>query len=173
MKRANVAEIMEVRENKILASRLHEMLDRDVLAEKMMEKAREVKDVYEVIKRHIAVKFEDFKYALNDTIAYLAPPKLALADADMEYVIGGGFWSSVGGWFKKHWKAIVITAAVVAAVAIGAGVAVACLGGVAAAAGGAGAVGAASAAGAAAPAAAVAENLAAAAPALLLTPLCA
>ena len=162
MKRTNVAEIMEVRENKILAGRLHELLDRDVLAEKMVEKARDVKDLYEVIKRHIAVKLEDFKYALNDTLAYLAPPKLALADADMEYVIGGGFWSSVGGWFKKHWKAVLITAAVVAAVAVGVGVAAVCLGGAAAAAGAA-----------AAPAAAVAEDLAAAAPALLATPLCA
>ena len=162
MKRTNVAEIMEVRENKILAGRLHELLDRDVLAEKMVEKARDVKDLYEVIKRHIVVKLEDFKYALNDTLAYLAPPKLALADADMEYVIGGGFWSSVGGWFKKHWKAVLITAAVVAAVAVGVGVAAVCLGGAAAAAGAA-----------AAPAAAVAEDLAAAAPALLVTPLCA
>ena len=162
MKRTNVAEIMEVRENKILAGRLHELLDRDVLAEKMVEKARDVKDLYEVIKRHIVVKLEDFKYALNDTLAYLAPPKLALADADMEYVIGGGFWSSVGNWFKKHWKAVLITAAVVAAVAVGVGVAAVCLGGAAAAAGAA-----------AAPAAAVAEDLAAAAPALLVTPLCA
>lgn len=162
MKRTNVAEIMEVRENKILAGRLHELLDRDVLAEKMVEKARDVKDLYEVIKRHITVKLEDFKYALNDTLAYLAPPKLALADADMEYVIGGGFWSSVGGWFKKHWKAVLITAAVVAAVAVGVGVAAVCLGGAAAAAGAA-----------AAPAAAVVEDMAAAAPALLVTPLCA
>lgn len=162
MKRADVAKIMEVRENRILADRLHDLLDRDVLAEKMVEKANDAVDLYEVVKRHIAVKLEDFKYALGETLAYLAPPRLALSDADMEYVIGGSFWSSIGGWFKKHWKAVLITAAVVAAVAIGVGAAAVCLGGAAAAAGAA-----------AAPAAAVVEDMAAAAPAMLLTPLCA
>ncbi len=162
MKRTNVAEIMEVRENKILAGKLNELLQRDALAEMMMERARDVKDVYEIIKRHIAVKLEDFKYALEDTLAYLTPPKLALADADMEYVTGGGFWSSIGGWFQRNWKAVVVTAAVVAAVAVGVGVAAVCIGGAAAAAGAA-----------AAPVAVAAEDLAAAAPALLITPLCA
>ena len=114
MKRTNVAEIMEVRENKILAGRLHELLDRDVLVAKMVKEARDVRDLYEAIKKYTTMKLEDFKHTLNAALAYLAPPKLALADADMEYVIGGGFWSSVGNWFKENWKAVLITALVAA-----------------------------------------------------------
>ncbi len=114
MKNVNIAEIMEVQENKILADKLHKLLDRDVQAEKMVEKACNVEDLYEVVKRYTAMTWEDFKYALNAAIAYLAPPKLTLADTDMEYVIGGGFWGSIGNWFKENWKPVV-TAIVVAA----------------------------------------------------------
>lgn len=52
---------------------------------------------------------------------------MELTEDELENVAGGGFWGSVGNWFKKNWKAVAIGAAVavgVALIATGVGAAV-------------------------------------------------
>ncbi|MBQ1661182.1 MAG: hypothetical protein II054_01650 [Treponema sp.] len=51
---------------------------------------------------------------------------MELTESELEMVAGGGFWGSVGNWFKKNWKTVAIVAAgvVIGAVTCGAGGAV-------------------------------------------------
>ena len=51
---------------------------------------------------------------------------MELTEDELENVAGGGFWGSVGNWFKKNWKTVAIVAAgvVIGAVTCGAGGAV-------------------------------------------------
>ena len=51
---------------------------------------------------------------------------MELTESELEMVAGGGFWGSVGNWFKKNWRTVAIVAAgvVIGAVTCGAGGAV-------------------------------------------------
>ena len=67
-----------------------------------------------------------------------------LTEEELEHVAGGGFWSSVGDFFKDNWKKLAVGAAVVVGTAlvctgIGAGVGVAMYGAASGVAGGLGA----------------------------------
>lgn len=50
---------------------------------------------------------------------------MELTESELEMVAGGGFWGSVGNWFKKNWRTVAIVAAgvVIGAVTFGAGAA--------------------------------------------------
>lgn len=54
-----------------------------------------------------------------------------LTESELAEVVGGGFWSSVGKWFKKNWKYVAIGVAVAGVVA-GVTAAIICSGGSAA-----------------------------------------
>ena len=43
---------------------------------------------------------------------------IALSEAELENVAGGGFWGDVGNWFKSNWKAIAVGAAIVVGAAL-------------------------------------------------------
>ena len=47
--------------------------------------------------------------------------KIELSSEELENVAGGGFFDAVGSFFKNHWKAILIGAAIVVGVALAAG----------------------------------------------------
>ena len=43
---------------------------------------------------------------------------MELTEDELDNVAGGGFFDSVGGWFKKNWKAVAIGAAIVVGAAL-------------------------------------------------------
>ena len=120
----NVAEMMSKAENQEILNKMRVALDADEEVARIMENADSIDDVYTVFSRYIKVKFEDFREALESTVEYLTQPKAMLSDDMLEGVTAAGFFSSVGGWFKRNWKtALLVTGGVVlAATGIGAAI---------------------------------------------------
>ncbi len=108
----NVAAIMEDTQSRATIDQIQAAMSRDTIVDKMIEAAQTVEDAYEVVKRYVVIKFEDFKAVCNDMMEYFQGPKVALDDDIMEAVAGGGFWSNVWNVCKRPLMAAVVGAGI-------------------------------------------------------------
>ena len=85
----------EIMENESVQKGMDEMmaaLEADPVTMKLLDAAKTVEDMYEVSKKYIRMKFEDFKKMFHMTVDYLFAPKEALADEVLDNVAGGSFF---------------------------------------------------------------------------------
>ncbi len=108
----NVAAIMEDSQSRATIDQIQAAMRSDPIVDKMMEAAQTVEDAYEVVKRYVVIKFEDFKAVCNDMMEYFQGPKVALDDDIMDAVAGGGIWSNVWNVCKIPLMASVIGAGI-------------------------------------------------------------
>ena len=85
----------EIMENETVRKGMDEMkaaLEADPVTMKLLDAAKNVEDMYEVAKKYMQLKFEDFKKAFHMTVDYFFAPKEALADEVLDNVAGGSFF---------------------------------------------------------------------------------
>ena len=114
-----VAALAENPKAKEVLNQLQDLIEKDTVANAIMEKAQDFKDMYEVVKRYVDVKLEQFKSILQDTLEYFSSQKTALSDDVLECVAGGSWFSDAWNWTKRNWKAVVTMTVGVAAAAVG------------------------------------------------------
>ena len=108
----NVAAIMEDPQSRATIDQIQAAMSSDPIVDKMMKAAQTVEDAYEVVKRYVVIKFEDFKAVCDDMMEYFQGPKVALDDSIMDAVAGGGIWSNVWNVCKIPLMASVIGAGI-------------------------------------------------------------
>ncbi len=124
----NVALVMKDRTAAAEIRNLQAYMEADTVVNKLMEAAETVEDMYEVAKRYIQIKFEDFRQAFNEAMDYLKGSKVELDDDIMECVAGGFSWGGLWNTLKKVAVAVAVGAVVVGACVVTGGVAGAVLG---------------------------------------------
>ncbi len=124
----NVALVMKDRTAAAEIRNLQAYMEADTVVNKMMEAAETVEDMYEVAKRYIQIKFEDFRQVFNDAMDYFKGSKVELDDEVMECVAGGFSWGKFWNTFKKVAIAVAVGVVVVGASVVTAGVAGAVVG---------------------------------------------
>ena len=124
----NVALVMKDRATAAEIKNLQAYMEADTVANKLMEAAETVEDMYEVAKRYIQIKFEDFRQVFNEAMDYFKGSKVELDDEVMECVAGGFSWSKLWNTVKKVAIAAAVGVAVVGACVVTGGVAGAVLG---------------------------------------------
>ncbi len=102
-------------------------LEQDTEGCALLDAAKSVEEVYDVVKRYLTMKFEAFKAIFEDALDYLKQDKAAIPDETLDCVVGGASWlNTAWNWLKRKGTAIVIGA--VAGAVIG-GIGGAALGG--------------------------------------------
>ena len=124
----NVALVMKDRAAAAEIRNLQAYMEADPVVNRMMDAAETVEDMYEVAKRYIQIKFEDFRQAFNEAMDYLKGSKVELDDDVMECVAGGFSWGGLWNTLKKVAVAVAVGVAVVGACVVTGGVAGAVLG---------------------------------------------
>ena len=128
----NVAAVMNDSVAVAEIKKLQAAMEADTVVGKLMDAAESVEDMYEVAKRYIQIKFEDFCQVFNETMDYLKGSKVELDDGTMECVVGGFSWRGLWNGVKKVAIAAAIGVAVVTVSAVTAGAAGAVIGAAAA-----------------------------------------
>lgn len=88
-------------------------LEADPVINGLMEAAETIEDMYEIAKRYVTMKLEDFRQLFEEAMDYYKGTKVELDDDTMEYVVGGS-WKSFWNTFKK----VALTAVIVAGVGL-------------------------------------------------------
>ncbi len=120
----SVAKFMQVEGTTELIEKVDAALDSNPVTRKLMEAAQTVEDVYQIAKKYLEIKLEDFKIIFEKTVKYFKEEKTELPDEVMDTVVGGSF----GDWLNK-WKRNIITAAIAVGCTVVGAVTGACLGG--------------------------------------------
>lgn len=120
----NMAMAMENADVRQQSQELLAKLEADPVINGLMEAAETIEDMYEIAKRYVTMKLEDFRQMFEEAMDYYKGTKVELDDDTMEYVVGGS-WKSFWEGFKK--------VALVAVIAVGVGLACAATAGAAAA----------------------------------------
>ena len=118
----NMAMAMENADVRQQSQELLAKLEADPVINSLMEAAETIEDMYEIAKRYVTVKLEDFRQLFEEAMDYYKGAKVELDDDTMEYVVGGSlksFWKT----FKKVALAAVIVAGVGLACAVTGGLA--------------------------------------------------
>ncbi len=92
-------------------------LESDPVIGKLIDAAQSVKDLYEISKNYVEMKWEDFKAICEDALHYFNEDKVALPDDALDMVAGGG-WSDF--WNKCKSAVIAVGVGVGIAVVVGA-----------------------------------------------------
>ncbi len=103
-------------------------LAEDTAVKKLVEAAETVEDMYEIAKRYVQVKLEDFKRIYQEVKDYYSSAKAIIQDEVLDNVAGGRGWNFVG-WNKLTCICGCIVGAAIAVVGVGIGATVAILGG--------------------------------------------
>ena len=85
---------------------LVEALEADSVTMKLLDAAKTIEDMYEVSKKYIRLKFEDFKKVFQMAVDYFSSPKAALADEVLDDVVGGWSLSSIYDSLSQKAKCI-------------------------------------------------------------------
>ncbi len=109
LEKVNVAEILNQEEAKQQVEEIATALEANPAAMKALNAVETVEDAYQMIKKIVKIKLEQFKVLFNKTVDYFKESKVALEDETLEYVAGGSLYS----WFTEHKRAIVFGAFVV------------------------------------------------------------
>lgn len=106
----DMAVMMENEEVKAKAKQIEAHMDGDSVISKMLDAAENVADMYEIAKKYLEIKMEDFEMLFNGAMDYFSEKKTKLSDETMECIVGG----------RKHfnWK-LLKKIAIVAAIAVG------------------------------------------------------
>lgn len=81
-----------------------------------MKAIHSLEDLYHFVTRFAKVKMEVVKEVFMDAVNYFKEDKVALEDAVLDTVVGGGFWSTI-------WNSSITRYAVATAVIVGCGLA--------------------------------------------------
>ncbi len=93
-------------------SKIEAAFDEDKEASALLDAAKSLEDVYNLVKRYVVMKFEDFSALFTDVMDYLKEDKAVLADDTLECVVGGWSLGSLWQTVKKKAAAIVLGAAI-------------------------------------------------------------
>lgn len=109
----NMAMAMENADVRQQSKELLAKLEADPVVNGLMEAAETIEDMYEIAKRYVTMKLEDFRQLFEEAMDYYKNAKVELDDDTMEYVVGGS-WKS----FWKTFKKVALTAVIVAGVGL-------------------------------------------------------
>lgn len=109
----NMAMAMENADVRQQSKELLAKLEADPVINGLMEAAETIEDMYEIAKRYVTMKLEDFRQLFEEAMDYYKGTKVELDDDTMEYVVGGS-WKSFWNTFKK----VALTAVIVAGVGL-------------------------------------------------------
>ena len=109
----NMAMAMENADVRQQSKELLAKLEADPVVNGMMEAAETIEDMYEIAKRYVTMRLEDFRQLFEEAMDYYKGAKVELDDDTMEYVVGGS-WKSFWNTFKK----VALTAVIVAGVGL-------------------------------------------------------
>ncbi len=90
-------------------------IEADPIIDKLVQTAEKIEDLYEEFKKCVDIAFDQFKQLFEDSYDYCVK-KMEIADDDLEMVAGGGLFSKIGNFAKKH--AVLLTCIGVGALAI-------------------------------------------------------
>ncbi len=112
-----LADFLQADDTKERALRVQEVLEKDPAVKAELDAAASIEDLYEVFKRYLVMKFEDFKKLCTSITDSFRKEKMALSDETMDAVVGG--WSLWG--FVEKYKTVIIATAIVVGCAVTAG----------------------------------------------------
>ncbi len=119
----NVAEVMADEKAREAAEKLEAALEANPEDNALMEAAQSAEDMYQVAKKYISIKLEEFKVLFQKTVDYFKQDKVALQDEVLDSVAGGWSLSNFWNTYKKKIIAVAIVVGTTAAgIAIGAAV---------------------------------------------------
>ena len=104
----NVAAVMNDEAAAAEIKKLQAAMEADPVVGKLMDAAETVEDMYEVAKRYVEIKLEDFRELFSEAMDYFKGSKVELDDEVMECVAGGASW----GGFWKVFKKVAVAAAI-------------------------------------------------------------
>ncbi len=117
MKEDMLTHFLQAEDTKEKAMKVQEALERDPAVKAELEAASSFEELYEVFKRYLVMKFEDFKKLCARISDSFRQEKMALPDETMDAVVGG--WSFWG--FVEKYKTVIIATAIVVGCAVTAG----------------------------------------------------
>ncbi len=114
-------ELMENEEVQQQMVQMKAIMEKDPVVVKMVEAAKTAEDVFEITKRYVQVKWEDFKRVFMESVSYFSDSKAELNDEVLDHVAGGWNWDFIG---TKKWSCILGCVVGVAIAAVGTGIGV-------------------------------------------------
>lgn len=117
MKQDILMDFLHAEDTKERALKVQEVLEKDPAVKAELDAASSVEDLYEVFKRYLVMKLEDFKKLCTRSTDSFRKEKMALSDETMDAVVGG--WSLWG--FVEKYKTVIIATAIVVGCAVTAG----------------------------------------------------
>lgn len=115
----DVAKFMHVEGMQAEVDKVQVALEENPVTKKLIEAAKTMEDVFQIVKEYVQVKLEDFKTIWEKTLDYFKSEKAALPDEVMDSVVGGWSFSS----FWERFKRPIIAVGIVVAGAAGGAVA--------------------------------------------------
>ncbi len=112
-------ELMDNEEVQQQMVQMKAVMEKDPVAVKMIEAAQTAEDVFEITKRYVEVKWEDFKRIFKESVAYFSNSKAELNDEVLDHVAGGWGWDFIG---SSKWSCILGCVVGVAMAVVGAGI---------------------------------------------------
>ena len=113
----NMEAMMADAEAKKYLENVQSEMEKNEEVNQMMDAASSLQDLFEVAKKYVVVKFEQFKAICKDAFAYFSKDdKVVLSDDTLEAVVGGGWFGDLWNKCKKAVVAVavgVVTAAVI------------------------------------------------------------
>ena len=112
----NIAEILSVEKNQTCVDEIKDAIEKNPIVVKALEVAKTVEEVYDIMKKYVQIKFENFKVCFEKSMDFFRESKAELSDEVLDTVAGGGWLSN---FWNKYKTAIIATAIFVGCVATG------------------------------------------------------
>lgn len=116
----NVAEILGREDAQAEEKKFEAALAENPAAMKVFEAVKSVEDAYEIAKKFVQIKLEEFKVLFEKTVNYFKDTKTALDDETLDCVSGGWGFSFLSDFWNEHKFGIVFGSILVAGVVVGA-----------------------------------------------------